>query len=920
MGFRLRTRSRSALQAVALALLLAGLVMGRPSITEAADPIANAGGPYSGDEGQQITFTGDASDAEDATSLLTFEWDFEFDGSFAIGQSGVNLKSPNHTYTDDGSYTVGLRVKDTENNVSAVSTATVTISNVPPTASAGGPYTVDEGSSLSYNGSATDPGSDTLTFEWDFDYVASTFTVDASGDDLTTPSNTYLNDANKTVALRVRDGDGGVSSIVTAAVTVSNVPPTANAGTSYTDDEGSAITFSGTATDPGNETLTYEWDFTYSGGTFNVDDSGSGLTTPANTYTGDGNFTVALRVRDDDSVSNIATASVTVTNVLPTANAGGPYTGNLGGPVTFAGSATDPGGEALTYEWDFEYDESTFDTVGSTTEEGVSLTDPSYTYSGGGSYTVALRVSDDDGTSAIVTAGVTIGGATATPTPLPTSTPTSTATPTPSPTSTPTSTATPTPLPTSTPTSGGGGGGGGSSGGGLAKTKTPTPKPTKTPTPEPTSTAAPAATATPVPVFESEEQTSTLSVDVTASKTDIVNLKSALSTALGTAVFINNETLEVVNTGGGLIIRAQVFGVSNAQAIVGELDVSLGNLVIDTVDGLGTGTLALGTGLNVEGNASVVAIDGAIEVAMSDLHLVFSPEAPDATTLDGGSPDVTNFGINFNVELSSVPDNASLAVQFVKSSAAFSSSNDDAIRQATQDLGVSIQDSDNDIAFAVNVDKGGITNDELGANAVTMTVSKAWYDRKLTEGKEIAITKINDLGVGFSSIASCSVTGDNADCSAEFTGEASGFSLFVLMGVSGDATPTATATRPPTATSLPTATYTPRPLALSTSTPLPTATFVSAPPTSTSTSVPPTSTSVPPTPTRTATAVPTATPSAIASTSDSGSSDTGFPVAAFIGIAVGAVALFFGAMAYLWKTGRFPVLLSFWRRFSETGR
>lgn len=885
MGFRLRTRSRSALQAVALALLLAGLVMGRPSITEAADPIANAGGPYSGDEGQQITFTGDASDAEDATSLLTFEWDFEFDGSFAIGQSGVNLKSPNHTYTDDGSYTVGLRVKDTGNNVSAVSTATVTISNVPPTASAGGPYTVDEGSSLSYNGSATDPGNDTLTFEWDFDYVASTFTVDASGDDLTTPSNTYLNDANKTVALRVRDGDGGVSSIVTAAVTVSNVPPTANAGTSYTDDEGSAITFSGTATDPGNETLTYEWDFTYSGGTFNVDDSGSGLTTPAHTYTGDGNFTVALRVRDDDSVSNIATASVTVTDVLPTANAGGPYTGNLGGPVTFAGSATDPGGEALTYEWDFQYDGSTFDTVGSTTGEGVSLTGPSYTYSGGGSYTVALRVSDDDGTSAIVTAGVTIGG----------------------------STATPTPLPTSTPTSSGGGGGGGSSGGGLAKTKTPTPKPTKTPTPEPTSTAAPAATATPVPVFESVEQTSTLSVDVTASKTDIVNLESALSTALGTAVFINNETLEVVNTGGGLITRAQVFGVSNAQAIVGELDVSLGNLVIDTVDGLGTGTLALGTGLNVEGNASVVAIDGAIEVAMSDLHLVFSPEAPDATTLDGGSPDVTNFGVNFNVELSSVPDNASLAVQFVKSSAAFSSSNDDAIRQATQDLGVSIQDSDNDIAFAVNVDKGGITNDELGANAVTMTVSKAWYDRKLTEGKEIAITKINDMGVGFSSIASCSVTGDNADCSAEFTGEASGFSLFVLMGVSGDATPTATATRPPTATSLPTATYTPRPLALSTSTPLPTATFMSVPPTSTSTSVPPT-------PTRTATAVPTATPSAIASTSDSGSSDTGFPVAAFIGIAVGAVALFFGAMAYLWKTGRFLVLLSFWRRFSETGR
>ena len=175
------------------------------------------------------------------------------------------------------------------------------------------------------------------------------------------------------MALRVRDDDGGVSSILTAAVTVSNVPPTANAGTSYTGNEGSPITFTGTSNDPGSDTLTYEWDFTFSGGSFNVDDSGSALTAPESTYTGDGDFTVALRVRDDDSVSSTVTAAVTVSNVLPTANAGGPYVGNLGSPVTFAGSATDPGNDALNYEWDFEYDGSTFNTVGSTTDEGVDL-------------------------------------------------------------------------------------------------------------------------------------------------------------------------------------------------------------------------------------------------------------------------------------------------------------------------------------------------------------------------------------------------------------------------------------------------------------------------------------------------------------------------------------------------------------------
>ena len=51
-----------------------------------------------------------------------------------------------------------------------------------------------------------------------------------------------------------------------------------------------------------------------------------------------------------------------------------------------------------------------------------------------------------------------------------------------------------------------------------------------------------------------------------------------------------------------------------------------------------------------------------------------------------------------------------------------------------------------------------------------------------------------------------------------------------------------------------------------------------------------------------------------------GRDGAGCPVAAFSGITVGGVALLVGAAAYLWKTGRFLLLLGFWRRFSETGR
>ena len=179
-------------------------------------PTANAGGPYSGDEGGEITFSGDANDPEDASNILTYEWDFEFDGSFNIADSGVNLTAPTHTYGNDGSFTVALRARDTANEVSTIATAVVTIANVLPSANAGGPYVVEDGTALTFAGSATDPGTDTLTYEWDFEYNGSTFNTvgptTAAGVDLTAPSYTYPNDGSFTVALRVGDDDGVSSS------------------------------------------------------------------------------------------------------------------------------------------------------------------------------------------------------------------------------------------------------------------------------------------------------------------------------------------------------------------------------------------------------------------------------------------------------------------------------------------------------------------------------------------------------------------------------------------------------------------------------------------------------------------------------------------------------------------------------------
>jgi PKD repeat protein len=83
-------------------------------------------------------------------------------------------------------------------------------------------------------------------------------------------------------------------------------------------------------------------------------------------------------------------------NHAPVANAGGPYTGTAGLPVSFTGSATDADNDPLTFTWDFG-DGSTPPGTGAT---------PSHTFIQPDDYTVHLSVSDGRGGTSTTTAGV----------------------------------------------------------------------------------------------------------------------------------------------------------------------------------------------------------------------------------------------------------------------------------------------------------------------------------------------------------------------------------------------------------------------------------------------------------------------------------------------------------------------------------
>ncbi len=95
--------------------------------------------------------------------------------------------------------------------------------NEPPSVSAAGPYSVDEGSAVTVTASGTDPESGSLQYTWDLDNDG---TFETAGQTATFSAATIDGPATRTIAVRVTD-DGGLTATDTATVTIANVPPEA---------------------------------------------------------------------------------------------------------------------------------------------------------------------------------------------------------------------------------------------------------------------------------------------------------------------------------------------------------------------------------------------------------------------------------------------------------------------------------------------------------------------------------------------------------------------------------------------------------------------------------------------------------------------------------------------------------------------
>ncbi len=207
-----------------------------------------------------------------------------------------------------------------------------TVPNVPPTADAGGPYVVGEGTPVAFDASGSnDPDSypAPLEYRWDFNGDGE---WDTPWSTSPTATFTWTDDYAGTVVVEV--SDSVLTDTDSTSVIVNNVAPSFTPLLSFSIDEAQLFTLITDPEDPGSDDITVTWELelgptqtnTYYNDGVGPDpdlswDSGiypfSVIDSISHTYGDNGDYNLTLTVEDDDEGITVQTIVITVDNVDP---------------------------------------------------------------------------------------------------------------------------------------------------------------------------------------------------------------------------------------------------------------------------------------------------------------------------------------------------------------------------------------------------------------------------------------------------------------------------------------------------------------------------------------------------------------------------------------------------------------------------
>jgi len=199
----------------------------------------DAHGPYQGIKGEQVQFTGSASNG---ATPYTWSWDF------GDGTSSTN-QNPTHIYQTDGNYTVTFTVTDFL-GTSKSTTTTASISKPPfLTINIGGPYSGVINKPVLFSATVLD-GKEPYTYLWTLG--------DGSTSTNVTVSHVYSIPGRYDIQVQITDADGRSGTANTYASIDQNYPPAKPtiSGT-FRGEAGKRYTFQFTAYDPEGQAVYY---------------------------------------------------------------------------------------------------------------------------------------------------------------------------------------------------------------------------------------------------------------------------------------------------------------------------------------------------------------------------------------------------------------------------------------------------------------------------------------------------------------------------------------------------------------------------------------------------------------------------------------------------------------------------------------
>ena len=313
-----------------------------------------------------------------STPILQRNWTFG-DGT---SESGERVS---HTFEESGTYEVCLSLIDERGGQSQRCVSIRVASRVPSAR-----FTFDEGihsdtEPIRFDASMSqDPDGEVARYHWDFDGDGQTDEVSEI------PEVEHAYDAGGYVSpcLIVEDENGDRSSPTCQSFYVNAGPIPQFSASDFDPPEAADVQFTDCSADPDGTILRWHWDF--------GDGETSTQTSPMHVFSGSGAHQVALTVTDDQSASRTATATIDVANLPPTAALQTDLEEALtGDPFALDASASSdpsPQGRIASYAWDLDGD--------GVFEHETAVPTLSQSYPNDGTYTVRVRVIDDDGSTA----------------------------------------------------------------------------------------------------------------------------------------------------------------------------------------------------------------------------------------------------------------------------------------------------------------------------------------------------------------------------------------------------------------------------------------------------------------------------------------------------------------------------------------